>query len=77
MFKYSSVQMHSDYINGKRKMKTQTVKINGKKGFKSVSVMKNGRRQTSKKFLSKREIECIKRCQFIPGLFKDCQKCLK
>jgi hypothetical protein len=66
--------MHSDYVNGRRKMKTQTVKINGKKGFKSVSMMKNGRRQTSKKFLSKREIECIKRCQFIPGLFKDCLK---
>ena len=76
MFKYTSVQSHSDFVNGKLKKKIQTVKINGKKGFKSVSVVNNGRRSTSKKRLTRKEIACIRRCQFIPGLFKDCRSCV-
>ena len=76
MFKYTSVQSHSDFVNGSLKKKIQTVKINGKKGFKSVSVVTNGRRSTSKKRLTKKEMACIRRCQFIPGLFKDCKSCV-
>ena len=76
MFKYTSVQSHSDFVNGTLKNKIQTVKINGKKGFKSVSVVNNGRRSTSKKRLTRKEMACIRRCQFIPGLFKDCRSCV-
>jgi hypothetical protein len=52
------------------------VSIRGSKGFKEVSVLTNGRRKTSKKKLSKKEMECIRKCQFIPGLFRSCEKCL-
>ena len=76
MFKYTSVQSHSDFVNGTLKKKIQTVKINGKKGFKSVSVVNNGRRSTSKKRLTRKEMACIRQCQFIPGLFKDCRSCV-
>ena len=76
MFKYTSVQSYSNFVNGKLKKKIQTVKINGNKGYKAVSVIKNGRRSMSKKHLTRKEMTCIKRCQFIPGLFKDCQSCV-
>ena len=76
MFKYTSVQSHSDFVNGTLKKKIQTVKINGKKGFKSVYVVNNGRRSTTKKRLTRKEMACIRRCQFIPGLFKDCKSCV-
>jgi hypothetical protein len=31
----------------------------------------------SKKRLSRKEIKCIKYCKFIPGLFNECELCLK
>lgn len=76
MFRYTSVQSHSDLKNGKGHTKTQKVNITGKKGFKLVTIITNGKRKTSKKHLSQKEIGCIRRCQFIPGLFKDCMKCM-
>lgn len=81
MFRYTSVQTHSEFKNGKGKTKTQRVNINGNKGYKMVMVLnktsKNNRKITRKKYkksLSKKEIESIKKCQFIPGLFSDCEK---
>ena len=72
-FRYESIQIHSD----KRRTKTQRVTIHGKKGHKEVTIQQNGKRsKTSKKKLSKKEIDCIRKCQFIPGLFKDCESCL-
>lgn len=78
MFEYNSVQTHSDFIRGHGQTKTQRVTIRGKTGYKSVTVRNKAGRVTrkSKKRLTQKEIACIKRCQFIPGLFKDCQKCL-
>jgi len=77
-FRYESTQIHSDLQNGMRRTKTQRVTIRGKNGHKEVTVKQNGKRsKTSKKKLSKKEIDCIRKCQFIPGLFKDCQACLK
>jgi transcription antitermination factor NusA-like protein len=77
-FRYESTQIHSDIRNGSRRTKTQRVIIRGKNGHKEVTVQQNGRRsKTTKKKLSKKEIDCIRKCQFIPGLFKDCQACLK
>lgn len=75
MFEYGSVQYHME--NGKVKM--QKVHINGSKGYKEV-VEKTSRGKTAKKSrkpLTKSEIRCIKKCQFIPGLFKDCKSCIK
>jgi transcription antitermination factor NusA-like protein len=77
-FRYESTQVHSDIRNGSRRTKTQRVTIRGKKGHKEVTIQQNGKRsKTSKKKLSKKEIECIRKCQFIPGLFKDCERCVK
>ena len=73
MFRYDSTQVHSD----KRRTKTQRVTIRGSKGSKEITIKQNGRSKTSKKKLTKKEIECIRKCQFIPGLFRDCEKCLK
>ena len=74
MFQYNSVQMHSDLHKGKRRNKTQRVSIKGSKGFKQVTIQALGKSRTSKKPLSKKEIQCIRKCQFIPGLFRDCEK---
>jgi hypothetical protein len=79
MFQYNSVQTHSEFKNGKGHTKTRRVKITGKSGFKSITIRNKSGRVTrrSKKRLTQKEITCIKRCEFVPGLFKDCQKCLK
>jgi hypothetical protein len=79
MFEYHSVQSHSDFHNGKGRTKIQSVTIKGKKGHKSVQIRNKSGRVTkkSKKNLTKKEIDCIRKCQFVPGLFRDCEKCLK
>jgi hypothetical protein len=77
MYLYTSEQTHSDIVNGKQKIKTKRVTIRGKTGHKSVTVRINGRKKTSKRKLTKKEIDCIRRCQFIPGLFKDCESCVR
>jgi len=77
MFTYTSEQTHSDLVNGRLQVKTKRVTIRGKTGHKSVVTQINGRSKTSKRKLTKKEIQCIRRCQFIPGLFKDCESCVK
>ena len=77
MFTYTSEQTHSDFVNGKLQVKTKRVTIRGTSGYKSVVTQVNGRKKTSKRKLTKKEITCIRRCQFIPGLFKDCESCVK
>ena len=79
MFQYNSVQTHSEFKNGKGQMKTNRVTIKGKTGYKMITIRNKSGRVTrkSKKRLSPKEIKCTQRCQFVPGLFKDCQKCLK
>ncbi len=79
MFQYNSIQTHSDFKNGKGQTKTNRVTIKGKSGYKIITIRNKSGRVTkkSKKRLSQKEINCIKRCKFIPGLFKDCEKCLK
>jgi hypothetical protein len=79
MFIYNSVQTHSDFKNGKGQSKTNRVTIKGRKGTKSITIRnKTGKAvKKSSKRLTRKEISCIRKCQFIPGLFKDCQECLK
>ena len=80
MFIYNSIQTHSDFRRGvgQTKTKTKRVTLRGKIGYKMVTIRGRGGRVTkkSKKRLTQSEIKCIKRCQFIPGLFKDCEKCV-
>ena len=79
MFIYNSTQTHSESKNGKCHRKTNHVTVRGKTGYKMITVRNKSGRATkkSKKRLSQKEIKCIKRCQFIHGLFKDCESCLK
>lgn len=79
MFEYHSVQSHSDFINNKGKTKSTEVHIKGNNGHKSVTIKnRTGRKiKSSKKRLTRKEMRCIKQCKFVPGLFKDCEKCLK
>ena len=69
MFRYTSIQTHSEYKNGKRLTKTRSVK----KGYTLVTLRNNSGTKKSKKRLSQKEIACIRKCQFMPGLFNDCQ----
>jgi len=79
MFEYHSVQSHSDFMNNKGKTKITEVHIKGNKGRKLVTIKNlSGKKiKSSKKRLTRKEMRCIKKCQFIPGLFRDCEKCLK
>jgi len=79
MFQYKSTQKHSIFTNGEGRVKTHDVVIRGKAGYKMVTIRnKHGKvTKRSKRRLSKKEIDCIRRCEFIPQLFKDCEKCLK
>jgi hypothetical protein len=79
MFTYNSVQTHSEFKNGKGRTKTNRVTIKGKAGYKMITIRNASGRITkkSKKRLSKKEVACIKKCQFVPGLFKDCEDCIR
>jgi hypothetical protein len=72
MFEYNSVQTHSDFKNGKNETKTRRVTIKGKSGYKIFTIRKSGKTKKVKKRLTKKEINCIRKCQFIPGLFNEC-----
>ena len=74
---YHSEQTHIEYVNGKQKERRQIVDINGKNGTKTVIVTRNGKKQKSTESLSAKEISCIRKCQFMPGLFKSCDKCIR
>lgn len=75
MFEYHSEQLHIE--NNKAKIKK--VDIQGKKGTKQIieKSLKGRTLRKSKKPLKPSEIKCIQKCQFIPGLFKDCEDCIK
>ena len=79
MFIYHSEQIHSEFKNKKGRTKVHSVSIKGKKGKKSVIIYDHSGKMTRKasKSLTKKEIECIRTCTFIPGLFRDCTPCLK
>lgn len=79
MFQYNSVQTHSDFKNGKGQTKTNRVTIKGNSGYKMITIRNKSGKITnkSKRRLTRKEMKCIKQCQFVPGLFKDCETCLK
>lgn len=76
MYRYNSVQTHTQILNGKSQTKTNRVSIKGKNGYKMVTVRNNKGTRKKKKKLTRKEMNCIKKCEFVPGLFSDCEKCL-
>jgi 2-methylcitrate dehydratase PrpD len=75
-FSYHSEQVHSTFENGKGQTRRNVVDIKNGKGTKAVEEYKpDGTRKNRKeKALTQKELECIKKGKFIPGLFKDCIK---
>ena len=70
---FDSVSTVAIYKNGKGDVKTQRVHIKNGKGFKEVMMAKKGRKtRKSRKPLSKKDMECIRKCRFRKGLFADC-----
>jgi len=76
MFRYNSVQTHSDLKHGKECTTIKRVVIHGTSGYKLVSIRTAGKTKKSKKRLTRKEVQCIRKCQFVPGLFKDCHDCI-
>jgi hypothetical protein len=77
MYAYNSIQRYTTINRGQRKTTIKKVVISGRTGYKQVTVRgPSGRSKTSKKRLTQKELHCIKRCKFVPGLFKDCESCI-
>ncbi len=78
-FTYHSEQVRSVVSNGRGKTRRHVVNVKNGKGTKAVEeYAANGQiAKRSEKPLSAKELECIRKCRFIPGLFQDCEKCLK
>ena len=78
-FAYHSEQVHSSFHNGEGQTKVNVVNIRNGKGTKSVTMRNKRGKVVSKstKALTQKEIDCIRNCQFIPGLFRDCQSCME
>jgi hypothetical protein len=74
MFTYKSTEIKSISKNGSnRTTRRNNVTVKGRQGTKSVSFMKNGKKVHTKTIpLTNKEIACIMRREFVPGLFKDC-----
>ena len=78
MFTYTSVQTSVTSTGGKARAKTRRVEIHGTKGFKEITYKSKTNRKfrttrKSRKPLTKKEIACIRRCKFVPGLFDVCE----
>ena len=51
MYRYNSVQTHTQFVNGKSQTKTNRVSINGKTGYKMITVRNNKGTKKKKKKL--------------------------
>ena len=84
MFTYQSTEIKSISNNSSKRRtgRTKTARItrrnnvvvHGNKGTKSVAILNSAGKEISKNVLplTKNEISCIRRSEFIPGLFKGC-----
>ena len=77
-FSYHSEQIHSSFVNGKGQTRRNIVDIANGDGMKAVEEYTVSGKQLNRKEkkLTAKELECIKKNQFVPGLFKDCIKSL-
>ena len=73
-FSYSSEQIHSMFQSGKGVTQRNIVSIKDGKGTKASETYSASGKQLGRteKDLTAKELECIQRNEFIPGLFKDC-----
>jgi hypothetical protein len=75
-FSYHSEQVHSVFNKGKGETRRNIVDIKNGKGVKAVETYdaSGARKSRKEKKLSEKELACIRRNKFIPGLFRDCIK---
>lgn len=64
--------MHFSSMNGVKREQENIVNIRNGKGTKTVKVRENGKTRKVSRQLTDKNIQCIRRHQFIPGLFSDC-----
>jgi hypothetical protein len=78
-FSYHSEQIHSLFQSGKGHTQRNLVTIQNGKGRKAVETYSADGKQLNRteKELTAKELECIKKSEFIPGLFRDCIQPLK
>jgi hypothetical protein len=75
-FSYHSEQVHSVFQKGKGETRRNIVDIQNGKGIKAVETFdaSGARKSRKEKKLTGKELACIRRNKFIPGLFRDCIK---
>lgn len=75
-FSYHSEQVHSTFHKGKGETRRNIVDIKNGKGVKAVETYdaSGARKSRKEKKLTPKELACIRRNKFIPGLFRDCIK---
>jgi hypothetical protein len=75
-FSYHSEQIHSSFSNGKGQTRRNIVNIKNGSGIKAVETYSATGKllSRSEKSLKDTELQCIKKNEFIPGLFKDCSR---
>ncbi len=70
-FHYKSSEMHADTLNGKYQAHMNIIEIRNGAGKKTVvDILPSGKKRKTVKQLSGKEVEAIRRRQFIPDLFK-------
>jgi len=73
-FSYHSEQVHSLFKNGKGQTRRNIVSIRNGKGTKAVETYSMDGKHLKRKELplTDKELQCIAKNKFVPGLFKDC-----
>jgi hypothetical protein len=70
-FMYKSSEMHKDILNGKHQAHMNIIEIKNGEGKKTVvDILPSGKKRKTVKKLNKKEVESIRRRQFVPDLFK-------
>jgi len=73
-FSYHSEQVHSLFKHGKGQTRRNIVSIRNGKGIKAVETYSMDGKHLKRKELplTDKELQCIAKNKFVPGLFKDC-----
>lgn len=70
-FNYKSSESHQDYVNGEYRAHMNIIEIRNGTGKKTViDVGPSGRKRKTVKQLNKKEVNAIRRREFVPDLFK-------
>lgn len=70
-FNYKSSESHQDYVNGEYRAHMNIIEIRNGTGKKTVvDIEPSGRKRKTVKQLNKKEVNAIRRRDFVPDLFK-------